>query len=264
MLSPAELQKLEHAFATDPSSEAYKPLAEAYLAMSRFMEAMVVCKKGVKAHPTLPDPRVLLARVYAEQGKDKKALEEIARGAADGPDGQECASPRRCAAAQGGGGGHRQGKPAQGLRPRSKDEETLALMSQHQVAAPVVVVPPPPPSPAPAAPGLRTARGRVGLRLRACLLPDSGSGRMPQALIQTEDRVPAPIARTLAAAGGTSPGPRPSQPRRERPRLTTATSRRRERPTSLASATLSGRFVDNGVGRPEKKSSLSRASSSSC
>ena len=77
-LSPAELAKLETAFATDPSSEAYRPLAEAYLGMGRFMEAMVVCKKGVKAHPTAADPRVLLARVYAEQGKDKKALEELA------------------------------------------------------------------------------------------------------------------------------------------------------------------------------------------
>ncbi len=76
-LSPAELAKLEHAFASDPSSEAYRPLAEAYLAMGRFMEAMVVCKKGVKAHPDRADPRVLLARVYAEQGKDKKALEEL-------------------------------------------------------------------------------------------------------------------------------------------------------------------------------------------
>src|SRR5437764_6410499 len=76
-LSPAELAKLEHAFATDPSSEAYRPLAEAYLGMGRFMEAMVVCKKGVKAHPNSSDPRVLLARVYADQGKEKKALEEL-------------------------------------------------------------------------------------------------------------------------------------------------------------------------------------------
>ncbi|MGZ3461855.1 MAG: tetratricopeptide repeat protein, partial [Archangium sp.] len=75
-LSPAELAKLEHAFASDPSSDAYKPLAEAYLAAGRFMEAMVVCKKGVKAHPDRAEPRLLLARVYAEQGKDKKALEE--------------------------------------------------------------------------------------------------------------------------------------------------------------------------------------------
>src|SRR5215472_10174389 len=77
-LSPQELAKLEHAFASDPGSDAYRPLAEAYLGMGRFMEAMVVCKKGVKAHPNLPDGRVLLARVYAEQGKDKKALEELA------------------------------------------------------------------------------------------------------------------------------------------------------------------------------------------
>src|ERR1700737_2848998 len=76
-LSPAELAKLEHAFAADPMSDAYQPLAEAYLAMSRFMEAMVVCKKGVKAHPKAVEPRVLLARIYAKQGKDRKALEEL-------------------------------------------------------------------------------------------------------------------------------------------------------------------------------------------
>jgi cellulose synthase operon protein C len=73
----AELAALEHAFAADPSSEAYRPLTEAYLAMGRFMEAMVVCKKGVKAHTDDPSPRVLLARVYAEQGKDRKAVEEL-------------------------------------------------------------------------------------------------------------------------------------------------------------------------------------------
>ena len=77
MLSPQELAKLEHAFASDPGSDAYRPLAEAYLGMGRFMEAMVVCKKGVKAHPNAADPRVLLARVYADQGKEKKALEEV-------------------------------------------------------------------------------------------------------------------------------------------------------------------------------------------
>ena len=76
-LSPAELAALEHAFAADPSSEAYRPLSEAYLGMGRFMEAMVVCKKGVKAHPTDPAPRLLLARIYAAQGKKRKAVEEL-------------------------------------------------------------------------------------------------------------------------------------------------------------------------------------------
>ncbi|HEY6100034.1 MAG TPA: tetratricopeptide repeat protein [Anaeromyxobacter sp.] len=75
--TPAELSGLEHAFAADPGSDAYRPLTEAYLAMGRFMEAMVVCKKGVKAHPDDPAAKVLLAKVYAEQGKDRKALEEL-------------------------------------------------------------------------------------------------------------------------------------------------------------------------------------------
>src|SRR5512142_22684 len=76
-LSPQELSALEHAFAADPGSDAYRPLTEAYLGMGRFMEAMVVCKKGVKAHPDDPSARVLLARVFADQGKDRKALEEL-------------------------------------------------------------------------------------------------------------------------------------------------------------------------------------------
>jgi tetratricopeptide (TPR) repeat protein len=76
-LTPAELSALEHAFASDPTSDAYRPLTEAYLTAGRFMEAMVVCKKGVKAHPDDPSARVLLARVYADQGKDRKALEEL-------------------------------------------------------------------------------------------------------------------------------------------------------------------------------------------
>jgi tetratricopeptide (TPR) repeat protein len=76
-LTAAEISSLEHAFAADPGSDAYRPLTEAYLSMGRFMEAMVVCKKGVKAHPDDPGAKVLLARVYAEQGKDRKALEEL-------------------------------------------------------------------------------------------------------------------------------------------------------------------------------------------
>lgn len=75
--SPTELAALEHAFATDPTSDAYLALGEAYLAHGRFMEAMVVCKKGVKAHPDSVPGHLLLARIHAAQGKDKKALEEL-------------------------------------------------------------------------------------------------------------------------------------------------------------------------------------------
>ncbi len=75
---PADVAALEHAFSSDPASGAWRALTEAYVAMGRFMEAMVVCKKGVKAHPEDPSARVLLASVYAAQGKDRKALDELA------------------------------------------------------------------------------------------------------------------------------------------------------------------------------------------
>ncbi|AKU90287.1 tetratricopeptide repeat protein [Vulgatibacter incomptus] len=75
--SAAELAGLEHSFAVDPTSDAYRPLAEAYLAMGRYMEAMVVGRAGARAHPTSPVPRVILSRVYGEQGREKRALEEL-------------------------------------------------------------------------------------------------------------------------------------------------------------------------------------------
>jgi cellulose synthase operon protein C len=144
-LSPAELAKLEHAFATDPVSEAYKPLAEAYLGMGRFMEAMVVCKKGVKAHPTRPDPRVLLARVYADQGKDKKALEELQ--AALQVSATDKTALRLMGALQVKTGEAEAGKAnlLKAYESDPGDAETLELMSKHGVALPRAAEPPPPP-----------------------------------------------------------------------------------------------------------------------
>ncbi|HLV59927.1 MAG TPA: tetratricopeptide repeat protein [Fredinandcohnia sp.] len=75
--STAELADLEHAYATDPSGEAYRPLAEAYLQMGRYMEAMVVCKKGARALPRSPEPHFLLARIQRAQGRNPKAIEEL-------------------------------------------------------------------------------------------------------------------------------------------------------------------------------------------
>lgn len=149
-LSPAELAKLEHAFATDPGSEAYKPLAEAYLGMGRFMEAMVVCKKGVKAHPSVPDPRVLLARVYAEQGKDKKALEELT-GALQ-VSATDKVALRMMGALQIKSGDAAVGKEnlLKAWTTDNADAETLELMEKHGVPVPKPAAPPPPP-PAPVA-----------------------------------------------------------------------------------------------------------------
>lgn len=146
-LSPAELQKLEHAFATDPASEAYKPLAEAYLAMGRHMEAMVVCKKGVKAHPAVADARVLLARVYADQGKDKKALEELQGALQVAP--ADKSALRLTGSLQLKGGEATTGKAnlLKAFEADPKDEETLSVMQQFKVDAPRAEPPPPPPPP---------------------------------------------------------------------------------------------------------------------
>jgi tetratricopeptide (TPR) repeat protein len=168
-LSPAELAKLEHAFASDPSSDAYRPLAEAYLAMGRFMEAMVVCKKGVKAHPDRADPRVLLARVYAEQGKDKKALEEL-QGAL-----QVQASDKQALRMAGalqiktGEADIGRANLIKAWQADPSDPDTLALLQQHKIetaaptpapvaAAPVAAAPvAPAATPAPVAPPVTPA-----------------------------------------------------------------------------------------------------------
>lgn len=197
-LSPAELAKLEHAFATDPGSEAYKPLAEAYLGMGRFMEAMVVCKKGVKAHPQLPDPRVLLARVYAEQGKDKKAVEEL-NGAL------QVAPSDKLALRLMGTLQMRNGEPDAGKANLLKayeadpaDQETIDAMTKAGVPVPKPAAPePPPPPPKPVAPPVVAA-------------PASGNGATSRVEVPGSSPRLAPVAEQPGAQQ--QPAPRPSRP----------------------------------------------------
>lgn len=73
----ADIHSLEIEFAKNPTLDACIPLCEAYLAAKRYMEAMVVCKKGIKNAPTDARGRVLLARVYLDQGKLPKAEQEL-------------------------------------------------------------------------------------------------------------------------------------------------------------------------------------------
>src|SRR5512137_2023214 len=142
---PADLASLEHAFAADPSSDAWRPLTEAYLGMGRFIEAMVVAKKGVKSHPGDASARVLLARVYSGQGKDRRALEEVLAALA--------ASPGNTPALVAAGDLHfRLGEKEAGaealrraVQARPEDPEVRAALQRWGVAAP----PPPPPAPPP-------------------------------------------------------------------------------------------------------------------
>lgn len=148
-MSPAELAQLEHAFATDPNSEAYRALAEAYLGMGRFMEAMVVCKKGVKAHPDRADPRVLLARVYAEQGKDRKAIEELEGAIQAAP--KDVPALRMAAGLLLKVGDNDKGKDylLRAYKADPADGDTKELLTKWKIDAPVEA-PPPAPAPAPA------------------------------------------------------------------------------------------------------------------
>jgi cellulose synthase operon protein C len=198
-LSPAEISALEHAFATDPSSDAYRPLTEAYLASSRFMEAMVVCKKGVKAHPDDPAARVLLARVYADQGKDRKALEELG--------GVLAAFPTFMAANRLAGtlhfrlGDREAGEAA--LRRAAEhapdDPELRALLEKHGVK----VAPPPPPAPPPRPAG-RPLAGQGAPPVAPRVAPAGGPAATPAPERSEEVPIPTPVpsrrARDIAMA----------------------------------------------------------------
>ncbi len=81
-----DITSLEMAFAKDPASDAFLSLSEAYLSQGRFMEAMVVCKKGIKSKPECLDGRLLLTRIYTEQGKLPKAQIELDKLLADYPE----------------------------------------------------------------------------------------------------------------------------------------------------------------------------------
>jgi len=212
-LSPQELAKLESAFNSDPGSDAYRPLAEAYLAAGRFMEAMVVCKKGVKAHPNRPDPRLLLARVYSEQGKDKKAIDELQGALGVAPN--DRAVLRALAAVQMHAGDAAAGKAtlhkAWDLDPR--DPETTAAFAQWKLEPPRPPPPPePPPAPAVAPTGIPRSSSRVseippGMGQPVAPRTRSGVNGMPvqrsapaRTVTGDDDEVAAPAAKQGHAA----------------------------------------------------------------
>jgi tetratricopeptide (TPR) repeat protein len=205
-LTAAELASLEHAFAADPSSEAYRALAEAYLAAGRFMEAMVVCKKGVKTHPDDPAPRVLLARVYADQGKDKKALEELSGVLATYPNyavGNLLAATLHLR-----GGARAEGEAAlrRAAEASPTDLEVLAALEKHGVS--LAPPPPPPPAASPASGGPPVLGRPSSAGLAAASPRPSPTGTRPAASQPTPTPPPVPragddYARQLAEKYGT-------------------------------------------------------------
>jgi tetratricopeptide (TPR) repeat protein len=207
--TPAELASLEHAFAAEPSGNAFRALTEAYLAMGRFMEAMVVAKKGVKAHPGDVAARLLLARVYADQGKDRKALDEVLGALADHP---SDAAANRVA-------GHlhmRLGEKepgTQALRRAAEaapgDPQVIAALQQWGVAPPAPRAPPRPP-PAAVAPPAAPAAPAAG----------PGLAPAPPVLSRPDAAAPAPgpaggpaaVAAPASRPAGSAPGAPPLAP----------------------------------------------------
>ena len=77
MSNAADVHALELDFQKRPNSDAFVGLVEAYLSNKRYGDAMIVCKRGIKNQPQDPRGRLLLARVYLEQGKPPKAEQEL-------------------------------------------------------------------------------------------------------------------------------------------------------------------------------------------
>ncbi len=206
-LSPAELAKLEHAFAADPSSDAYKPLAEAYLGMGRFMEAMVVCKKGIKAHPNAADPRLLLARVYAQQGKDKKALEEALGGLQAQPTDKQALRMVGVLQLKTGEAGPGKENLLKAWQADPNDAETVSLLQQHKIDLPKPAAPAPAPAPAPvvAAPVAQVPVNPAPVSMA----PVTAAPAVQAPVAQTAPAATGPALATAAAASPT-PARRPS------------------------------------------------------
>lgn len=66
-------------------------LSQEYLNDKRFMEAMVVCKKGIKVAPEDPRGHMMLARIYGSQGKDQAAKRVLIAVLEQHPDNAEAA-----------------------------------------------------------------------------------------------------------------------------------------------------------------------------
>ncbi len=191
--TPAELAGLEHAFAVDSQSDAYRPLTEAYLALGRYMEAMVVGKAGAKAHPDSPLPRVLLAKIYQAQGRHKKSLDELNAALGIGPEdlptlifGAELrlqANDRE--------GGEELLKKAAALAPA--DEALLRIAGEHGVdlTPPKPVVEDPPPE----------AQAPVEVAAPVSAVPDDGA----TPVAGTQSVAPVGIPPGYGAAMGSTP-----------------------------------------------------------
>src|SRR5579859_1621487 len=69
----AEIDELRKKLEESPDSLVFAPLADAYRKAGKLGEAYDVCAKGLQRHPTYTSARVVLGRIYQEQGKSEQA-----------------------------------------------------------------------------------------------------------------------------------------------------------------------------------------------
>ncbi|GAB4296048.1 MAG: hypothetical protein Kow0090_11070 [Myxococcota bacterium] len=81
-----DISSLEAQFDKSPDSLVFIPLGEAYLKAGRYVEAMVVCKKGLKAHPENLDAQILISEIYLAQGKVPRAKKNLEKPIEEHPD----------------------------------------------------------------------------------------------------------------------------------------------------------------------------------
>jgi len=82
----AEIDRLATAFAKDPRSKVFLPLAEEYIKAGMWQEAAAVLEDGLNAYPTFVTAMAALGRVYDQLGQPVKAkaiLEEVVKQSPD-------------------------------------------------------------------------------------------------------------------------------------------------------------------------------------
>lgn len=75
----SEIQALEKKFKEQPESLVFVSLADAYRRAGQYEKAVLVCQEGLKRQPGASGGRVVLGRIYLEQGKLEEAEKEFRR-----------------------------------------------------------------------------------------------------------------------------------------------------------------------------------------
>ncbi|MBL8910633.1 MAG: tetratricopeptide repeat protein [Archangium sp.] len=215
--------------------------------MGRFMEAMVVCKKGVKAHPSIADPRVLLARVYAEQGKDKKAIEELQGALQVSPSDKNAL--RMIGSLQIKAGEPNVGKEnlLKAFAADPADNDTIEAMNKNGVPVPKPAAPEPPPPPPVAPPTHAGAVATSGVQgTQVPPTPANGSGAAEPPMLTPTAAPPIVSSPSQAPAqprGRGAPAPRPPPQSGNRGQQ----NKRRYEPEDSAEMSQSSEYSISGV-----------------